>query len=69
MGAHGSAPENARDMLPILMPWIGLIKAGLFNGTSKLSACNPLLSHEMLELSFCKVDTPCAITGDESPLM
>ncbi len=68
-GAHGWASENARDRLPILMLWIGLIGVGLLNGTSSLSACTPSLSHEMLVLSFFRVDTPCATTGDVLLLM
>jgi hypothetical protein len=68
-GAHGSASENARDKLPILILRIGLIEVGLLNGTFSLSACNPSLSHEMLVLSFCSVETPCATTGDVSLFM
>ena len=68
-GAHGNASEKARDKLPILILRIGLIEVGLLNGTFSLSACNPSLSHEMLELSFCRVDTPCATTVDVSLLM
>lgn len=51
------------------MDRIGLIGVNGFSGTVSCNACRPWLSHEMVELSFCNVDWPIAMTGDDSLLM
>ena len=53
----------------MFMDRIGLMGTNDLKGTLRCSCWSPWLSHEMVVLSVCSVDSPEAITGEDCPLM